>query len=592
MPVQPLDFDVNGARAAGYSDADIVNTMAQKVGFDANAARSAGYGDAEIISKLTGISPAAQQAATPTASPSQHIDPQAAAQKSLANDTGAGEAMLVGAGRTFHKIGEGMQQLYYGATGNDKAAADLKSQVEYENALHQPLIDAHPIASAVGESLPALAIPVGGEAATALGAAGKMAVAGAAPGALEYGSVSDRAGAAAGGAVGGVLGGVVAPKVAAVAANAGTTALKGLVGNITPEALTLAAKAKSLGIPVNIAQLGDSKFLQTLNSSIQQMPFTGGAKAASEQRGAFTRAVSRTFGEDTDKVTPDIYASAKSRLGSQFDDLAARNNLNVDPALKIKLGAIQDQATNMADDGTIRAVNNVIDRIGEQSKTVPSISGQGATFLPGEAYSSVDSMLGNAIKNGGEKAAYLKNIQGVLRDGMDQSISPADQQAWQQTRSQYRNLKAIRDVVGKDAGDGNIPPALLMSALNNNNAGKEAMAMGVRGDLGDLGRIGRQFVQDKVPNSGTAQRAMAMGLVGGGGAAFGAGPATIAGMVLGGATAGRLLNKVMTSPQIVEALGKQGIAAADIAKIPPAKLVQILGATIGMTATKQLQEDQ
>ena len=45
-------FDVEGARKAGYSEAEIADHMAQSSGFDAAGARKAGYTDAEIITHV------------------------------------------------------------------------------------------------------------------------------------------------------------------------------------------------------------------------------------------------------------------------------------------------------------------------------------------------------------------------------------------------------------------------------------------------------------------------------------------------------------------------------------------------------------
>jgi hypothetical protein len=114
------------------------------------------------------------------------------------------------------------------------------------------------------------------------------------------------------------------------------------------------------------------------------------------------------------------------------------------------------------------------------------------------------------------------------------------------------------------------------------------MAMGNRGQLGELGRIGKQFVKDSVPNSGTAQRAIAMGLIGGGGFAFGASPTEVAGMLAGGATAGKLVNKILMSPKVIESLSKQGLTVKDLMKLPPTTITQIIGGMSGMTAAKEI----
>jgi hypothetical protein len=58
-----MAFDVEGARKAGYSEAEIVDHLSQQTKFDAGAARKAGYSDAEIIQHLR--APVASFAAQP-----------------------------------------------------------------------------------------------------------------------------------------------------------------------------------------------------------------------------------------------------------------------------------------------------------------------------------------------------------------------------------------------------------------------------------------------------------------------------------------------------------------------------------------------
>lgn len=316
-------------------------------------------------------------------------------------------------------------------------------------------------------------------------------------------------------------------------------AARGASDTLTPQVKALYEKAIAAGIPVNAAQLSDSKFLKTLSSVVEKMPFTGGVKSRNTQQEAFNRAVSKTFGENTDKITDDVYAAAKRRIGGQFEALTARNNLNADNALLGRLSGIVDDANRFGTDDTARAVQSSIDELlgkADQAGTVP-----------GKAYQALDSKLGKLMKGGGEKAMYLGQVRETVREAMDQGISQADKAAWQQARSQYKNLKAIRDLVAKNP-EGNISPALLAGRLNANEAGKETMAMGKRGELGDLAKIGRQFVRDPVPDSGTAQRMMALGALGGGGYAFGVDPTSLIALGIGGATGGRTINRLLNSP--------------------------------------------
>ena len=48
-----MAFDVEGARKAGYTDAEIASALAQRAGFDLKGAKSAGYSDGEVIAKLS-----------------------------------------------------------------------------------------------------------------------------------------------------------------------------------------------------------------------------------------------------------------------------------------------------------------------------------------------------------------------------------------------------------------------------------------------------------------------------------------------------------------------------------------------------------
>lgn len=118
-------------------------------------------------------------------------------------------------------------------------------------------------------------------------------------------------------------------------------------------------------------------------------------------------------------------------------------------------------------------------------------------------------------------------MQGALND----SISDADQAAWQTANRQYANLKTIRDLVNKDQVNGNISPSALLGRVTANGAKKEAVASGNGGDLANLASIGQTFLKDHIPNSGTPERLFGYGMLGGAG--FSHLPATLA--AVGGA---------------------------------------------------------
>lgn len=201
-----------------------------------------GASDADVIA-------AAQQQFGQMAQPKPK-SPQADPLHDLANSTGAGESFLVGAGRATDQLIDGVKQIWYGATGNDQAQAQLAADQAEKARLYKPLAEAHPLATGAGEALPAMAIPVGGGA-TALATAGRLALAGAVPGALEYGSLEDRAGRAAGGAASAVAGGVVVPKVAGMVASAVPAIAR--TGKAIIEPMTQGGRANIVGRTLNNA---------------------------------------------------------------------------------------------------------------------------------------------------------------------------------------------------------------------------------------------------------------------------------------------------------------------------------------------------
>ncbi len=444
---------------------------------------------------------------------------------------------------------EGMSTFDKVAAGAGKAVADtgrgigqmlgMVSQADIDEAakLDKPLMNTGAgMAGNIGGQVAQMVIPGGivgkglgaaGTATAAIGraAAGSAAFAGTQPVLTnETRSGNMLTAAVAGGAGQGVVSGVGALAKPAAAA-------------LSPTVSTLAARAESLGIPVNAAQLSDSKFVKTLASTLERLPFTGAGKSRTTQQESFNRAVSKTFGEDAPNVTQDIYAKAKTRIGGEFNRLSEQNSLNVDNALLGKLSTLQDDAQKFGTNDSANAVRNAIEELLSKADN--------AGAVPGKAYQSLDSKLGKLTKSGDEKAMYLGQLRDAVRESMDESITGVDKAAWQTARQQYRALKTIRDLVAKEGADGNISPALLAGRMNASQAGKESMAMGRGGDLGDLARIGQQFLKDKIPDSGTASRLGIMGGIGGG--FMGIDPTTMIAGVAGGATAGRGLNAILNS---------------------------------------------
>ena len=296
------------------------------------------------------------------------------------DDPGFAKSMLIGAGRTFDRVGKGAQQLYYGAksqfesptlsslvTGKTPSQIkldQLKAEAESDDKYYKPLAEARPIATGLGESLPSLVIPAGGGATLAANA-GRMALAGAIPGALEYGTMGERAGRAAAGAAAGVA----VPALAAVGKTAkgfveplyqgGREAIASRLLNKVAgsDAAAVAARLKAAGelVPGSLptaAQVAENGGIAALERAASQANPSEYTARAMEQASARLNALRGIAGDDAAKEAQQkiVNETAKRFYGDAF-----KESIDVTPDL-VKLAsrpsmrAAEKRAVSLADE--------------------------------------------------------------------------------------------------------------------------------------------------------------------------------------------------------------------------------------------------
>jgi hypothetical protein len=329
-----------------------------------------------------------------------------------------------------------------------------------------------------------------------------------------------------------------------------------LIGSVSPEVQALAQKAQSYGIDLNAPQISKSIPLKLANSTTAPIPFSGATAALEKQQGQFNNAVAQTIGlpQGTTKITPDVFNQAKQVIGQGYDDLAARNNLTINPPLVGRIQQILGEVHTDADPDAASALSRITQEIFGKAS-------QNGSTLTGQQFQSIDSRLGRLAANpqGGDKAHYAGQLQDALREGMESGMSPADAAKASDLRSQWRNVLNLTPIL--TSGDGNVPPTRLLAAVSNNKIGKTQLATGNRGDLGTLAQIGKQFLTDPIPNSGTALRNVGMdtlkglGAVGAGSVA-GMGAAATLPAVAGTVGAARLIQSGLRSRALYNALAK------------------------------------
>jgi hypothetical protein len=339
---------------------------------------------------------------------------------------------------------------------------------------------------------------------------------------------------------GAAIGGALAP-LAGVAGRVAGGVRNALVGGNTPTDVAQLARTATdqYGVPVYAGQLSTSPATRFLDSVTRRLPFSGAEGAMDVQQKAFNNAVASTFGENADRITPQVMSTAKARLGSVFDKIASQSNVNADDQFINDLGQIETDATSTLPDAEFAPIKRQLDN-------VLGMATKGDGVISGDSYQALTrkgAPLDRAMQSSDPNVKfYASQIRDTLDDALQRSAPQEVQTQLQQARSQYKAMKTIEDLVEKST-TGDISPALLMGRVRQSYGN---MAYGGGGPLGDLARIGQQFLKE-APSSGTAERMMTIGALGGLGPEAVHNPITAGLSAAGSIAGGRLLGAVLRS---------------------------------------------
>lgn len=264
------------------------------------------------------------------------------------------------------------------------------------------------------------------------------------------------------------------------------------------------------GVELSPGQMTGSPTLRNMESEL------GGPRLSDlteRQADQFTQAALSRAGISAPRATPEVMDNAFTSIGKQFDDLAVRNTLRADQTLGQELGGVVRDYFSMVNESARAPVieSTLRDIAAAVRKNGGTISGDAyqamRSRLNAQARKATDASLGDA----------LFGIQRSLDDAMERSIAaanPADLGAWQQARSDYRNLLVLEQAAsraGEATAMGVITPANLRSAVSQQN--KRAYVRG-QGDFAELARAGVAGMSP-LPNSGTAARLAVRGMTSG-----------------------------------------------------------------------------
>jgi hypothetical protein len=337
--------------------------------------------------------------------------------------------------------------------------------------------------------------------------------------------------AGAGATVGGASAGLVNPEDAAtgavvggafpVAAKVAGTAGAALSPKVSPEVVALYQKAKALGIDIPADRIANNRPLNAVASSLNYVPLSGRAGAEEKMLSQVNRAVSRTFGQDSDNVTGAL-RKAESDLGTKFEQTLSTNTVKVDNQLLNELVAhLQTADKELGAEGA-RIIGKQIDEIMNKAGANGEIDGQAAYNIK----KALDR-IGNRNAN---EAYYARELKKSLMGALNRSLGPAEAAEFATVRKQYGNMLELQNLA-QNGAEGGISIGRLANLKHINNP-----------ELQDIADIAAQFVRTRENPHGAAQRVV----LGAGGLGLAGATGTLPALA-GGVAAGRIANTALNS---------------------------------------------
>jgi hypothetical protein len=398
-----------------------------------------------------------------------------------------------------------------------KLTSEIAGTLGVGGAIAAPLKAVAPALPLVGNAVGKFAnavqsggMTVGGAPAATIGQGAGNLVLRAAGGAVNGGAsagVLNPDDAGTGAALGAAL--PVATKVAGTVGKAVGRGLSG--GGMSDEVKALAVRAKELGIDIPADRLVDSKPLNAVASSLEYVPLSGRTATMRKMQDQLNRAVTRTFGQDSDNVTLAL-RKASDVLGAKFDEVLTKTKVNFDPQFMQDIADSANRASRELGTDGAKIISNQVDDI-----IAKAASGQ----IDGQAAYNIKKTLDEIGRRNSSEAFYAIDLKKKLMDALNRSLGPEEAKAFAQTRKQYGNMLSLEKLAANGV-EGDLSIARLANMKNINNA-----------ELQELADISAQFLKSREGAHGAAQRTIlgTGALVTGG--ATGTLPAIGAGMAVG-----------------------------------------------------------
>lgn len=423
-----------------------------------------------------------------------YLDPQLDPQSNL-------KAGMIAAGRSSEKIGHGLQQLYYGAMGNQPKLEELAAKEAEAKRIMAPLEGAYPWSTGFGAAAPAMAIPVGGAAVNTLGGAAKLFAQGAAVPALSYGSAGERVGGAVLGGAGNLAGSAIGQALG--------TAMRPAQGRVTPENEAFAKYMKdAYGVTTLPGSLLENNRLKRFESQLSNQ--LGTSNAASDllqanQRG-FNRAAASAINQSADNVGDTVRNAAQEATSRGYEELAGRAAKSVDLSDPVKRAAL-DAYKTVAEGRLKKPPTEVVDALNTIIESSWKSGSKESQQNIGKWVSDLGEMQRDALKAGQKQLAEeLSKVKSALNDARYAKSPAGDREARALLDKQQATLYTLDGMRKTGAIDdlGNVSVGRVDTALRK-NLGRRTGA--IRDPLSDLAEYNARF--KPMSDSGTAGNVLA-----------------------------------------------------------------------------------
>jgi hypothetical protein len=296
------------------------------------------------------------------------------------------------------------------------------------------------------------------------------------------------------------------------------------------------------GVPLSPGQMLGNPSAQTFESVMRYLPTSAPTvmRFEDDQLRAWTKAVNRNFGLDSDIATPEVLSNYSRQWGAKADALEQATVLRPDNAFAKEVSDMRSQYKRGLDDSRYKSFDNELKRVEDfiaARSQGAQISGENYRVINGELRFAADSAKRSddpAVREYGKAMDRLRqSFQGLLErsstqappTGIPQIAGPQVgaprnlAQEWRDLDREYALFSRVREAMGSATGKdklntGFIPPTAL-AQVQRASLGPDIYST-TSDPFTQLIRAGEAVIPNPIANSGTAQRSFAQNVLTGG----------------------------------------------------------------------------